>query len=318
MISVVVPVYNVKKYLSQCIESLMNQSYTDLEIILVDDGSTDGCDLICEHYKELDNRIKVIHKPNGGLSDARNAGMEIAGGDFICFIDSDDYVDVSMLEIMYSFTKDADVVICGKTDFYDDDVITENKANDDIPVKFMSGMEAFGHFLLEDEEGYVVAWNKLYRREIFVRNNIVYPVGKIHEDCFTTYKAFINAEKVAYVDLPLYKYRHRKDSIMGKINIQGDMDIIEAYNNIIDVVKEKYPELIELAEYRCMISYLFCAKRASIVWNRKVLREISKSLTFFNINNKYLHGQRLVRFWMLINLPDLFMIFTKIFAIMKK
>ena len=121
MISLVVPIYNVEKFLGQCIESIINQTYNDIEIILVDDGSTDNSGKICDEYKSIDNRIRVIHKVNGGLSSARNAGMRIAQGEYICFIDSDDYIDSQMLEIMKKQIKNADIVICGKEDIWGND-----------------------------------------------------------------------------------------------------------------------------------------------------------------------------------------------------
>ena len=234
MISVVVPIYNVEKFLGQCIESIINQTYNDIEIILVDDGSTDNSGKICDEYKSIDNRIRVIHKVNGGLSSARNAGMRIAQGEYICFIDSDDYIDSQMLEIMKKQIKNADIVICGKEDIWGNDShnITSSDLESNYDIISMSGEVAFEHFLLEDKEGYVVAWNKLYRTHIFIQYNIKFPEGKIHEDCFTIYKLFIHSQKVVYIDIPLYKYRHREGSIMCNRDISKDMSIIEAYSEV--------------------------------------------------------------------------------------
>ena len=315
MISVVVPIYNVEKFLGQCIESIINQTYNDIEIILVDDGSTDNSGKICDEYKSIDNRIRVIHKVNGGLSSARNVGMRIAQGEYICFIDSDDYIDSQMLEIMKKQIKNADIVICGKEDIWGNDAhnITSSDLESNYDIISMSGEVAFEHFLLEDKEGYVVAWNKLYRTHIFIQYNIKFPEGKIHEDCFTIYKLFIHSQKVVYIDIPLYKYRHREGSIMCNRDISKDMSIIEAYSEVLNLVIEKYPKYKQAAQYRYILANLFCADRTVYCSERKYIQELSANVKNINWkNNRFLKGQRWFRTAVLCYFPFLYSYVRKI------
>ncbi|MCI5610578.1 MAG: glycosyltransferase [Roseburia sp.] len=306
MISVIVPIYNVERYLQQCIDSILNQTYRDLEIILVDDGSSDNCGMICDNYKKNDSRIRVIHKLNGGLSDARNTGLATASGEYVCFIDSDDYINPHMFEIMISKGNEADIIICNKKDLYKER-INAFTIIDSTEIEIMKGIDAFKHFLLEDKEGYVVAWNKLYRRNIFIENNIRYPVGKIHEDCFTTYKTFLAANKVVYIDMPLYVYRHREGSIMSNKNIEKDMSIIDAYDQVLQMVKAKYIDLEEMAEYRYIISNLFCASRVMGKENQKYLVLFKENIKKTNWKkNKYLKGQKKARVYLLLSIPNVY------------
>lgn len=309
MISVVVPIYNVDKFLEQCIESIINQTYKDIEIILVDDGSTDDSGKICDSYRAIDNRIIVIHKKNEGLSSARNAGLEVAHGEYICFIDSDDYIHIRMFEIMESYIRSADIVICGKRDIWgtgSNNIISES-LNVDYQIDTMSGERAFEHFLLEDNEGYVVAWNKLYRTRTFLLNGIRYPEGKIHEDCFTTYRLFIQSDRVVYIDIPLYNYRHRDGSIMCNHDMLKDMFIMEAYSEVLNVVNSKYPNYVQAAQYRYILACLFCADRTTYRKNRKYLLKLRKNIKSVNWkNNCYLKGQRRFRTAILYYLPHLY------------
>lgn len=308
MISVVIPIYNVEKYLEQCIKSVINQTYRDLEIILVDDGSTDRSGDICDYYKTQDNRITVIHKENGGLSSARNVGIDLANGKYICFIDSDDFVDLSMLEIMEKEMKRADVVICGKEDIWKESIESVNREEEvNENICMMTGENAFEHFLLEDKEGYVVAWNKLYHTDDFKKNSIRYPEGKIHEDCFTTYKLLLNAKKVAFVNMPLYKYRHREGSIMYNKNLTKDLSIIEAYSEIMTLVDRRFPQYIQAATYRYILANLFCADRCIYDENRKYLLEISENIKKSGWhNNKFLRGQQRARTIVLCYIPKVY------------
>lgn len=202
LVSVIVPVYNVDKYLSKCLETLIRQTYRNIEIILVDDGSNDLSGLICEKYSRKDKRIYAFHKTNGGLSSARNFGIKKATGKYLCFIDSDDYVEYdyikSLLEVALS--KSADIVVCG----YDEV---------NPMAKVMSGKEATIKLLIDQENVDIVAWNKLYRRSLF--KNIKYPEGENYEDTLTTYKLYSKAAKVIYVSKILYHYVQRENSITG-------------------------------------------------------------------------------------------------------
>lgn len=216
LISVIVPIYKVEKYLSKCIDTIRRQTYDNLEIILVDDGSPDSCGEICEEYAKKDERIRVIHKENGGLSDARNAGMEAARGNYIMFIDSDDYIHIKMVETLYQTMKkqQAEVAVCGV------EIIDEQESGDirrDIStseiITISTEEEQLRYFFGETQMIFTVAWNKLYHRDLF--QGISYPKGKLHEDEFTTYKLLDRAKRIAYVTSNMYFYVQRKDSIMG-------------------------------------------------------------------------------------------------------
>ncbi len=208
LISVIVPIYNVEQYLNECIESIVNQTYKNLEIILVDDGSPDNCAKICDNWKERDYRIKVIHKKNGGLSDARNAGLDIARGDFISFIDSDDWIDLKMYEILLDviLKENAEICACGIME-----CLTSGYRK--VKVEKINGSNEQIYKMLYNDTIYPVsAWNKLYRKECW--SSLRFPIGKICEDAFTTYKLIDQASKIVQIDAPLYFYRIRENSIM--------------------------------------------------------------------------------------------------------
>lgn len=221
-VSIIIPVYNVKEYLSECLESVINQTYRNLEILLVDDGSTDGSSEICDAYAVKDNRIKVIHKTNGGLSDARNKGIELASSEYISFLDSDDVLSLDFFNIMVSYVinENADIVECDYFEFID----TIHHNNFDATVKIKTGMQAL-YDLYRVTSKNIIAWGKIYRKKLF--DEIRYPVGKYHEDVFTTYKLFYFAEKVVHLNMPLYYYRKRKGSITS-VFCKKRLDILEA------------------------------------------------------------------------------------------
>lgn len=216
LISIIVPIYNVEKYLPKCIESIMTQTYENIEIILVDDGSTDNSGLICDEYKEKDSRIVVIHKKNGGLSDARNTGTETAKGEYVGFIDSDDYIDKTMYEKLYNAIKqnDADMSICSwvRVDEDGDEIIVENESS---PLKdeVINGEIALSKVLVNNGVFYVTAWNKLYKKDLVKK--IKFPVGKIHEDEFTVHRFMHKCNKIVCISDILYFYLKRSDSITG-------------------------------------------------------------------------------------------------------
>lgn len=209
LISIVVPVYNVENYILKCLNSLIKQNYKQIEIILVDDGSTDESGKICDEFKEKDDRIRVFHKKNGGLSSARNYGIKKAKGDIIAFVDSDDYVkDVFVLDLYRGMQAgNADIVICGYNN--------EKPKNETI-----SGKEATVRLLTKQENIDIISWNKLYKKKLFTDNNIFFPEGKKHEDTLTTYKLMSKAKKVTYIDESLYIYVERKGSITASEKIE--------------------------------------------------------------------------------------------------
>ncbi|WP_022772809.1 glycosyltransferase family 2 protein [Butyrivibrio sp. AE2015] len=211
LISVIVPIYNVEKYLEKCIYSITNQTYKNLEIILVNDGSTDNCSTIIDSFIKLDNRIKYFFQENAGLSAARNTGIENASGDYYLFIDSDDYIHPRMVEILYNNLKEynADISICDLHWIEEGESVGEYVDNN--PMVY-SGKDVLRK-LIGDDLISVVAWNKLYKKEIF--EEIRYPVGRIHEDEFVIHRILAKCHKSVYTDAKLYFYIKRKGSIVS-------------------------------------------------------------------------------------------------------
>ena len=215
LISVIIRIYNVEEYLIECIDSVINQTYSNLEIILVDDGSQDKCGVMCDQYKEKDPRIVVIHKENGGLSSARNAGLDICKGEYISFVDSDDYISPYFIEMMYKGIcfNNADVsTIVGSIPFYAEakDRPFLAKSLTDCTIKAIDKKEAL--LLLCYQNIANGAPFRLYKKDIF--DDIRFPVGYVFEDVATTYKTFIMAKRMSIVDAKIYAYRVRKDSIV--------------------------------------------------------------------------------------------------------
>ena len=225
LISVVVPVYNVEQYLEKCINSILHQTYEHLEIILVDDGSPDNCGAICDSYSSLDQRIKVIHKRNGGLSDARNTGLDTASGELIAFIDSDDTIMPDMVENLYHRieTDRSDMAFCGYKQVSQNGAILSEVF---LPDNVLTGFEALKVSYENQGVLFTIAWNKLYKKHLF--HGIRFPVGKYHEDEFTTYKIIDRCVKISIVREALYVYFQRDNSIMQEAYSVKRLDGIEA------------------------------------------------------------------------------------------
>lgn len=258
MISVIVPIFNVKAYIYDCIVSILNQSYTEFELLLVDDGSTDGCSLICDEFLEKDHRVRVIHQENHGLSEARNTGINHSTGDFLTFIDSDDVVLPQFLEVLYQNLMEtkADISVCGFCYIKEQEKAYDAKnMQQREKIRKLSGKEAVAKIVCDQDTNYIVAWGKLYRREIF--ETLRYPAGKCHEDEFTTYLAFDLADHVVYDRQPLYLYRKRTSSIMGAYKIRN-LDKLEAlqeaYERLTGDLKNaaarRYVLAIQIAYYK--------------------------------------------------------------------
>lgn len=209
LFSIIIPIYKVQDYLVKCVDSVCNQTYRDIEIILVDDGSPDNCPMICDEYAKKDSRIKVIHKENGGLSDARNRGIDIAKGDYIIFVDSDDYIELDACEKFADYTgKDYDILI--------GDAIVEGGICDLSHIELdtvVSGALYYKAALLNHKTP-IVAWINAYRREFLAKNNLRFKYGILHEDVEFTPRAFLAAQTVIYTKNFFYHYMIRDNSIM--------------------------------------------------------------------------------------------------------
>lgn len=240
LISIIIPVYKVEKYLDRCISSITNQSYINLEIIIVDDGSPDKCPEMCDLWAKKDSRIIIIHRKNGGLSAARNTGLDKANGDYIAFVDSDDYIAPTMIEELHKAIKkeNADLSICGIKKIKETEDIeyqTEYKLkniNEDsyIALKNMYGTNSILH---------IVVWNKLYRKNLF--NNLRFDEGRIHEDVLIMHKILYQCNKITCISKSLYYYIIRKNSITNKTCFDTkNMDAFYAHLKHIDFFKEKH------------------------------------------------------------------------------
>ncbi|MBQ9761492.1 MAG: glycosyltransferase family 2 protein [Oscillospiraceae bacterium] len=237
LVSVVVPVYKVEQYLDECVSSIRSQSYHNLEIILVDDGSPDRCGEMCDSYALQDPRIRVIHKANGGLSDARNVGMEMAKGQYWCFVDSDDCLDIRTLQIMVDEAKrtGADVVIAQPRAFVDGEAIKPAVLSGEGEV--IRKDEAMRRFATRDWG----AWGKLYRREI--HEGIQFPYGKIHEDEAIMFQLLSRCRTISVLADKLYYYRKRPGSITSVPYSVRKMDWLYAWAKNVEYVGKKDLEL---------------------------------------------------------------------------
>lgn len=237
LITVVVPIYNVEKYLNECINSIIAQSYKNLEIILVDDGSTDRCGVLCDEYQKRDMRIRVIHQENEGLSGARNSAIDIAKGEYITFVDSDDWISQDMLEKLYQrmVEIDADMVVSGIESFYENGMKKSNNHNNKVFT--YTKEEAFDCFLFNDYLTPCVC-GKLYKTSLW--NGIRHPKGKLFEDQFTTYKIIDRCSKVVFLTTPLYHYRKRSDSIGHSAFGEKTYHLYEAINEEYKFIINKY------------------------------------------------------------------------------
>ncbi|KAB7671695.1 glycosyltransferase [Bacillus sp. B1-b2] len=225
IISIIVPIYNVEDYLKRCLDSIIGQTYKSLEIILVNDGSTDSSGELCDIYKNKDTRIKVIHKNNGGISSTRNAGLEAASGKYIGFIDSDDWIDSDMYQSLHEclVNSNSDISICGVKEVRNNSIIKSNQVEE---IVTLSSQEAI-KLLIEDKKVKSFTWNKLYRREVF--KNIYFPEGKKYEDIYLMHTIFKNAATITLLNEEKYYYMRRDDSITNEKTIENKYDYYNAY-----------------------------------------------------------------------------------------
>lgn len=228
LISVVVPVYGVEKYLPKCVDSILNQSYQNLEILLVDDGSPDNCGKLCDSYAEKDSRIRVIHQKNGGLSAARNAGVAAAKGEYISLIDSDDHISPNMYARMYDAIREngAQLCICAMRWVHEDGSLFAGMERGAIQDEVLTKEEAFQKLHGKNGANYVTAVNKLYHKSLF--DTVAFPVGRIHEDEFTVHLFMAQCEKIVCIGEELYFYVQRAGSITNSSYTIRKLDGVRA------------------------------------------------------------------------------------------
>ena len=247
LITIIVPIYKVEKYLDRCVKSIIDQTYKNTEIILVDDGSPDNCPNMCDEYAKIDNRIRVIHKKNGGLSDARNAGIAMASGKYIGFVDSDDFIDKRFYEKLYKMITEynADIAVCDFKRFNDNEIIKDSDKGTKIHIEMLGQEEYVKRFM---KIGYskteYYAWNKLYKREVICKGQ--YPKGLTSEDVLGTYKAILKANKIVKTNDKYYFYRYNEESITGKFS-EKDFDLIKVWDLLVEYTKVNAKQYLEYA-----------------------------------------------------------------------
>lgn len=261
-ISIIVPIYNVEKYLNRCIESILNQTFRDFELILVNDGSTDNSLDICRYYEDIDNRICVINKNNGGLSSARNCGIKNAKYEYIGFIDGDDYIHPQMYELLYDaiIKNNSDLSICDyKKVFENESVINKIYSYNESYINTFSNIECLNRLYDKNNKiDFIIACNKLYKKDLF--NTVDFPLGKLHEDEFIAHKILYETKKVTFINKKLYYYLQRENSIMGKgINIRT-LDVLYALYDRINFFKNNnlmdlYDKAIDMYIYKSFLYY---------------------------------------------------------------
>ncbi len=276
LISVIAAVYNIEAYLERSVHSICQQTYQNLEIILVDDGSTDKSGELCDWMAKEDERIRVIHKKNGGLADARNAGMDAATGNLIAFVDGDDYIDTDMYEKMLGvmIKEKADTAVCRYRRVYTDG--TQDDSTDRVVV--WEGQETLQYYIEERDEYDIqnAAWNKLYRRKVL--ENLRFPVGKWYEDIMFTTKALSNADKCVYLDSACYNYIiDREGSIMNaQVNARTFTDHIPAYQE-----KTRFLQALGRQDLADIHTYFFY-KRLLLFYNQLKKGEIPSKKEYLN------------------------------------
>ena len=263
LISVIVPIYNVENYLERCLQSILSQTYRNLEIILVDDGSKDSCGEICDNFQKKDKRIKVIHKENGGLSDARNKGLDIATGEYISFIDSDDWIDLKTYEISIRKMQEcnAQIVAFNVLWVYDGKEFTPDlSAEYEIMDSEQAILTTVGNTKVR-----TTAWNKLYKADLI--GDFRFIKGKLNEDEFFTFKILDRAEKIVYLHRECYYYFQRSNSIMGKYTLQR-LDMVDGVRERMLLAERKYPNIYKETKLSfcevCLYHYQMILKNKNI------------------------------------------------------
>ena len=263
LLSIIVPVYKVENYLQKCIDSILAQTFTDFELILVDDGSPDNCPALCDAAAAKDARIRVLHQKNGGLSAARNAGLDVARGEWIGFVDSDDYIAPEMSEILYKAVQStgADLALCDYVKVDETGALC-TQTHVAVPQKSLTGRELLQKAYWTTVQ---IAWNKLYHRTIFAQ--LRYPVGKLNEDFFVIPEICLNTQKAVVVPDVLYYYVQRGDSIMGKSRTLRHYDAAEAAQHYWNCLVENrvYETLPAAAECTfCVVSRIYWTLPAAL------------------------------------------------------
>ena len=285
-ISIVVPIYNVERYLKRCVESLRDQTYKNLEIILVDDGSPDNCPTICDTFAELDDRIRVLHKKNGGLSEARNFGLKKATGDYILYVDSDDYIEKDSCEkLINSMDSNVDVVVGSYREVRENKIIIKRHSN--LSEKLQYSAKEYVIKSIKNDEWYAPAWLNLYRKSFLISNKLYYKVGYYFEDIEMLPRLFLANPRVKYVDYAFYNYIIRKNSIMtSKMTAEKIQMSIDIYNNWMRLISGVNDKQYQSYLYGILIKYYIATARQSEFSGWKVEKLNFSFAWKYSLNNK--------------------------------
>jgi glycosyltransferase involved in cell wall biosynthesis len=269
-ISIIVPVYKVEPYIHKCVDSILAQTFSDFELILVDDGSPDNCGSICDAYAEKDKRVKVIHKNNEGISTARNAGLDLAKGDYIGFVDSDDWIESDMYELLYNMciSNDCEIASCTSKIYYSDKTVITGTHS----LKILDKSEAM-RVVIEGSLYDEVVWTKLFKRSLL--DGVRFPVGRVYEDTAFTYRVIHRSQRVCCIGEPKYNYVKRNGSTMDSATKNMRIDAILIYEEMFEFISEFYPIF-------CDLVILKLANNAM-----RVLNLISESPSFHNYKTEY-------------------------------
>ncbi|WHY85189.1 glycosyltransferase [Neobacillus novalis] len=279
-ISIIVPVYKVEPYIRKCVDSILAQTLTDFELILVDDGSPDNSGEICDEYASIDSRVVVIHKENGGQSTARNAALDIAKGDYIGFVDSDDWIEADMYELLYDMCikNNCDIANCTSTIYFKNRTVK----NGTHSLTLHSRKEAM-RVMLEGKLYDEVVWTKLIKRSLL--ENIRFPVGVIYEDTAFTYKVIHNATRICCVGAPKYHYIKRDESTMDRAIKNLRIDAVLIYEEMYKFIERNYPELQTLVTLKLANSAMVILNLIS--FNSKFSKYKTEYLKVASILNRY-------------------------------
>ena len=291
IISVIVPVYNVERYVKKCLDSILVQTFENIEIIVVDDGSTDSSGVICDEYAKRDNRVHVYHKTNGGLSSARNYGIERATGRYLGFVDSDDYIDPDMYEVLLNnlLKYDADMSLCGLFDVFNG---KPRKVNTDNRT-FEATVEETIKIVLEAKITSVTAVNKLYKRELFAF--VRYPEGKTSEDAFIILDLIMKCKKTVITTIQKYYYIHRPGSITTSHFNPRTLDVLEAYNKNYRIIEANYPKLIDVARMRLCWAHFYVLDRLIFDDTEAFKVQKQQSIVFLKENTSFILSEKRFR-----------------------
>lgn len=286
LISIIVPIYNVDKYLEECIESLKNQTYKNLEIILINDGSADNSEQICREEAKQDNRIVFINKKNGGAASAKNKGLKVAKGDYITFVDSDDFIEPDMIEYMVNKIKkyNSDIIQCSFINLYKN---TERFKQDKIVEQRISSKDFLELFLTKWDSS--LFWNKLFKREVI--ENIFFKEGRCIDDEFFTYKCVINSKSIVISNKIVYNYRMRKSGVMKSESSQKQIlkDRVDYLYERYELVRKIYKDLDKsflehLLTYYLIISKDYYADEKLLDYMKNNLKSIKGKIITSNID----------------------------------